>query len=178
MLFILLCFYFLFRRNWSLSTEETSAYRPVSWDAKWNNRNETTSNQDSKAYHNSMVARFIKWLNSNIECCCKNKLFKSKRDFVPMINIHWIQCVKIKSVDDVMDKHFFVSSNFSDNQSLCKIFKQSYWLPKIRWVNQWINYRINKWILEQSSVYKTTLLWSKKEKKKTIIEMAREDRAN
>ena len=49
-----------------------------------------------------------------------------------MINIYCIQCVKIKSVDDVMDKHFFVSSNFSDNQSFCKIFKQSYWLPKIR----------------------------------------------
>ena len=106
-LFILLCFYFLFRQHWSFSTEETSAYRPVSWDAKWNNRNETTSNQDNKAYHNSMVARFIKWLNWNIECCCKNKLFKSKRDFVLMINIHWIQCVKIKSVDNVMDKHFF-----------------------------------------------------------------------
>ena len=37
-LIILSCLYFLFRQNWSLSTEETSAYRPVSWDAKRNNR--------------------------------------------------------------------------------------------------------------------------------------------
>ena len=47
-----------------------------------------------------------------------------------MINIYWLKCVKIKSVDDVMDRHFFVSSNFADNQSLYKVLNQTYWLPK------------------------------------------------
>ena len=40
-----------------------------------------------------------------------------------------------------MDKHFFVSSNFSDIQSVCKIFKQSYWLPKL---DEAINKRITE----------------------------------
>ena len=77
-LFILLYFYCLFRQNWSFSTEETSAYRPVSWDAKWNNKNETTSTQDSKASHNLTVACFMKSLNWNIDCCCKVNFLNPK----------------------------------------------------------------------------------------------------